>query len=392
MQSQYKNQFLDYYEKHNISPVSQDISNLEKHFERRNALYRQCGIPSLLIKGNSVLEIGPGTGHNALFTNSMKPAKYVLIDGNQKSIDETNNLLSTYFEDTNNCEIIKCNFDDFKSDILFDIVICQGTIPGQNNPHEFLKKLSKFVKPSGILLITCVDHVSVLSETLRKIAAKLILGEQNLAESEKLDILRPFFSNSLKSLKGMSRPIDDWLYDNILQPIVGKLFSIEDAINSLENDFEAYSTSPSFHIDWRWYKDIHGLEKNHNQLMIKDYQKNLHNFLDYRYTFDPLSSKDAIELERICKAIFDISITMQNGKIQKELTLELKNLLEDLSTLTSVFSKETTESVLQFTQAVNDYSKGKPFPLELPLFDPWFGRGQQYISFIKKNNLSQHID
>ena len=30
--------FVDFYNKHDISPVSQDISDLEKHFQRRDSL------------------------------------------------------------------------------------------------------------------------------------------------------------------------------------------------------------------------------------------------------------------------------------------------------------------------------------------------------------------
>ncbi len=216
MDNQYKIAYIDYYGKHNISPVSQDISNLRKHFERRNALYRHCGIPSSFIEGRSVLEVGPGTGHNAIFTNSMKPQKYLLVDGNPKSIQETTKLLSSYFDDISNCEIIKCNFENFTSDLQFDIVLCEGTIPTQKDPIKFLRKLSKFVKPSGILLITCIDHVSILAETLRKVAAKLIIGDEMLDEDEKLNKLRPLFLRSLCTLEGMSRPVDDWIYSLLL--------------------------------------------------------------------------------------------------------------------------------------------------------------------------------
>ena len=389
MDNQYQTAFLDYYGKHNIAPVSQDISNLEKHFERRNALYRHCGIPSSFIEGRSVLEVGPGAGHNAIFTNAMKPQKYLLVDGNPKSIQETTRLLNSYFSDLSNCKIIKCSFDNFISDEHFDIVLCEGVIPGQNDPIGFLSKVSKFVKPLGVLLITCIDHVSILAESLRKIAARLIIGGEMFNEAEKLNKLRPFFLRSLRTLGGMSRPVDDWVYDNVLKPHAGKSLSIEAAIRCLESEFDAYYVSPHFCIDWRWYKDIYGSQQQYNELVIDSYRKNIHNLLDYRYVFDPVEPAIIVNLECLSQAIFEISIRMQNGEIDKGIVSELKHLLNDLYILTRKFSVGTTESIQQFINAIDKFLLDKPFPCELAIFEPWFGRGQQYISFIRKD-VSDH--
>ena len=65
--------FVGFYESNNISPVSQDISDLNKHFQRRNSLFRSLGILPSLVKGIKVLEFGPGSGHNALYTASLFP-------------------------------------------------------------------------------------------------------------------------------------------------------------------------------------------------------------------------------------------------------------------------------------------------------------------------------
>ena len=72
--------YIDFYKKHNIAPVSQDISNLEKHFARREALYRSLGLLPAYFRGKALLEFGPGCGHNALFTKSLTPGKYILVD------------------------------------------------------------------------------------------------------------------------------------------------------------------------------------------------------------------------------------------------------------------------------------------------------------------------
>ena len=55
-----KNDFLEFYGAHNISPVRQDINNLDMHYKRREKLYRQCGIPTIAFRDRNILEIGPG--------------------------------------------------------------------------------------------------------------------------------------------------------------------------------------------------------------------------------------------------------------------------------------------------------------------------------------------
>ena len=67
---------LEFYEENNISPVRQDITNLERHIQRRSSLYEQLGLPSLLFRDKKILEVGPGSGHNSLYVASCMPNKY----------------------------------------------------------------------------------------------------------------------------------------------------------------------------------------------------------------------------------------------------------------------------------------------------------------------------
>lgn len=132
--------FIDYYTENKISPVSQDISDIDRHFERRSALYRLCGLPPMSITGKRVLELGPGTGHNALFTNSLSPDEYVLVDGNVTSIQETTDLLKKHFKDITNCKIVHSDIELFFSDEKFDVVFCEDVIPFQKKSKTFFTK------------------------------------------------------------------------------------------------------------------------------------------------------------------------------------------------------------------------------------------------------------
>ena len=57
-----KNDFIEYYDEYQISPVKQDISDIDIHYKRREKLYRQCGIPMLAFRNAEILEVGPGGG------------------------------------------------------------------------------------------------------------------------------------------------------------------------------------------------------------------------------------------------------------------------------------------------------------------------------------------
>ena len=62
---------LEFYRRHQISPVRQDIRDLGAHFGRRTALYRHLGILPAFLRGRTVLEVGPGSGFNSLHTASL---------------------------------------------------------------------------------------------------------------------------------------------------------------------------------------------------------------------------------------------------------------------------------------------------------------------------------
>lgn len=61
-----RNKWLEYYAEHEISPVRQDLSDINRHFAKREKLYRQLGLPCVIFEGKKILEVGPGSGYNTL--------------------------------------------------------------------------------------------------------------------------------------------------------------------------------------------------------------------------------------------------------------------------------------------------------------------------------------
>src|SRR6266481_6089335 len=87
---------LEFYQRHRISPVRQDIQDLQAHFARRAALYRHLGVLPGFLRGRTVLEFGPGSGFNSLYTASLLPSRYLLVEANPRGIDDIRQLFSDY--------------------------------------------------------------------------------------------------------------------------------------------------------------------------------------------------------------------------------------------------------------------------------------------------------
>ena len=83
---------LEFYLENSISPVHQNIKNIKQHFERRASLYTRLGLNSNYIEKSSIIEIGPGSGHNSLYVSSLNPKKYFLVEPNETGFKEINYL------------------------------------------------------------------------------------------------------------------------------------------------------------------------------------------------------------------------------------------------------------------------------------------------------------
>ena len=172
-----KGSFIEFYGENEISPVRQDISDLNRHFQRREGLYRQLGILPGFFEGRTVLEVGPGSGYNSIYTASLKPRTYHLVEGNPTGVKEMKTLFAEFSQWTNGLVIYPTILEDYKCDILYDFVICEGMLPAMSNPLEMLQLLTKYVKPGGVLIITCIDSISGASENLRNIIGQLLIWD-----------------------------------------------------------------------------------------------------------------------------------------------------------------------------------------------------------------------
>ena len=369
--------FIDFYTKLDVIPTHQDISNLKTHFDRRRGLYIQLGIPPLFIQGRSVLEFGPGTGQNAFFTASLGPADFTLVDGNKRSVEKTTEVLGPCFKRTP-IRILKKDILQYRTKKKFDLVLCEGLIPTQLDPSAFTKHVASFAKPGGVVVITCMDSVSLISEVLRRYLAYYECGPE-VAVEKRIEKLTKFFKPHFEQLPGMSRRHDEWVIDNIIHPWSGPLYSIAEAIETLQGRFIVLGSSPNYMNDWRWYKQIIQQESSSVARAEESYWRNLHSFIDHRFVLPQREVASNKRLLQKADRIFQRIHTMEKTG-RKYPMAELARDLNELNVLIDLPKSRVSLALKEYINALKTYRDSWPRFRE---FSSLWGRGQQYISFIK---------
>lgn len=129
MSEKVENPYVNFYKEHNISPVHQDISVFSQHMKRREKLYRSLGLPPFVFHKETVLEIGPGGGYNALAFFRWG-ATVDFVEPNKKAQDELPVLLGKCDIDPNDWNLFSGLIEDYYPEKLYNIVIAEGFIPG----------------------------------------------------------------------------------------------------------------------------------------------------------------------------------------------------------------------------------------------------------------------
>ena len=247
-----------------------------------------------------------------------------------------------------------------------------------------LKKLSSFVKPGGVMLISFFPPIGGMATYLRRlIGNRIILNKDNF--QNKTNLLDKAFSSHLKNLKSMSRSNKHWIQDSLLNPYICVAHNTPElCLKILNNKFEIYNSVPKFTNDWRWYKSLHGKSKKFNENFISEYHKINHSLIDYRMSGTRRSSKKNNELEKLC---FSFAVkTKKNEKfgvkkykknIEPFLKKIIKNIKKDLPKNVYLSLIEANNLLKKKQIDINDISKMK-------YFSSLFGREQCYLSFIRK--------
>ncbi len=371
--------YLGFYTQNKISPVHQDVGDLDRHYARRDHLYRYLGIPPFAVGGKSVAEFGPGSGYNALYTTSLNPARYLLVDGNPTGLDEARALLGGYFPTAGCHEFVLSRFQDFHTDERFDLVMCEGAIPHQDDPAGITRHIGGVVKPGGVLVITTGDYVGMLPEVLRRLI-RTSLMPPNTPVAEQVAALRPVFEPHLKTLSGMSRPVDDWILDNIVQGWTNPMYPVDRAIRALDGDFLIYGGSPRFLTDGRWYKNIHGAQAQLNERAILQFERFGLSFIDGRLPLFEVDVAVARAVRSWCETVWWAMVDIETKGLDR-----WAEVAESCGRIADALRAAAPETATGLDEARTYFDRpGARDPrTHFDRFLPLFGQGQQYVSFVK---------
>ena len=376
----------EFYEKLGDAYVVQKVNSLEELFNRRKGLFYHLGIPSALLKGKRILELGSGDGFNSLSTLSCEPSQYMYVEANPKVLETSRHLTGTYKKETGvGTDLLFENsrIEDFTTDISFDLIICEAVIPfQQKDPRAIFRKVLSLAGPGAVVVVTCGDAVSSVSDLMRRLMA-LMLMDGRLPLPEQIESIEPFFAEHFRNLPGMTKTVTASLYSTTM-PIFGKLFSIADAIDCAEDVADVFGASPRFCTDWRWYKDLSGRRTGSNDTMREGWRKNVHSFIDYQHIFPARSVEDNMALYKSAQAFFDMVIEYQNSKADGSIA-EAVIILRDIAARIATINAEggiTAQRITDGAAALELMAADHTYH-DCGSFTHFFGRGQQHLSFMK---------
>lgn len=376
---------LSFYKKHKVAPVYQNIPDMLAHFHRRETLYKQLGLSPSSFKDKRLLEIGPGTGQNALFFASQKPQILTLVEPNPTGISKIQETFDPYPDYQEFVEVKNIRIEDFESSQKYDFVFCEGLIGngGLSSPEKLISSIVKHADPLGKIVLTCQDYQGYLSEMLRRLLGlELTRGIKNF--NERVSLLTNVFGSHLKHLRSMTRESSNWVIDNLISlSAIANLVTFYDLVHYLlPLGFEVKGTSPRFIADWTWYKSAAGEKDFFNQSALRSYWANAHSFMDYRSVFAPRDSNINQQLVQLCQCLHKGIRNYEetgNNTYRKAVVDNLEALIilagSDMSGMVSAI-QEVCSWLKQ--PAIN-----ASIIKESREFGSWFGQAQTYVLFEK---------
>lgn len=374
---------LQFYLKNKISPVRQDISDLQRHLDRRESLYQRLGVPGQFIEGRSVLEVGPGSGHNSLYASACLPSKLDLVEPNPVGREGIAELYRHFNLAHTPPRIIAESLETFDQDFEYDIAIAEAWLGSVEHELGLIKKLSAKVKPGGVLILTLQSPVGMLANVLRRLLAyELVFGVVDI--QTQTQILMAAFSAHLSSMQAMSRLHEDWIQDNLLNPaaLTGVLTPAI-LLETLPN-FDVYETYPKIMTDWRWYKELTGENKSLNQVLLECWRNQTHNFFNVHSPASPeaLDGSFNSKLEAESQHLIDYLIDCESRGVKPDKAACLLASKHIFKLLAGV-NHPDAESLSEF---ITIYEQAQIRPEEVSAmksFGKVFGRELVYISLIK---------
>lgn len=374
------NPFLEFYGKHGISPVHQDIDNFRLHMLRREKLYRILGLAPYAFSQKTIIEIGPGGGHNSLaFFNW--GANVVFVEPNPTAQAELRLLLVQHGILNERWELFPVRIEEMAAKGRgYDIVIAEGFLSGINNASEVINKIAELVNPGGVAVVTCVDAISFFFEIVKRIIANRLIQQTDNFE-EQVGILSRAFSSHLKNLEYASRPVEDWVIDLFLNPAgYGELFSIIDCIKVFGNDFELMGSSPSMFTNYSWYKNV---DFDFSNSIVEQFNRKRHSLLLWDMEASERSAELNERLFRVCEAVRNLAGEFESQR-SPSIIQDIIEQLNEVIIITNDLDNRIAVAINEAITLLKEDNLNAEKVANAAEFAAAFGRGQQYVSMVRK--------
>lgn len=305
-----------------------------------------------------------------------------LVEPNKTGIAEMQNLFSAYDIPEDKYTIRAATIEETDIQEQYDIVIAEGFLHSIDNSEEIIRRLSGYVREGGVIVITCMDVFSMFVEQMKRLVCHVLIKDIHEYEAQ-VKWCADFFAGQMKNAKGMSRSVEDWVRDDMLNPAFNneKILSMDKAFEIFENDFSLLGSSQRIFTDYSWYKD---LEYDEKAELLHQYKLKRHNFLFTGLEETILSEEDSKFLEQRISVIrqyareYEVkSADVYLNKVEESLK-EIRPTMQKINQVCAEFVDEVIEILcgLKTGQAMG-FERYKTFYAAV-------GRTQQYLSMVKK--------
>jgi AraC-like DNA-binding protein len=202
----------------------------------------------------------------------------------------------------------------------------------------------------------------------------------------------PAFAPHLRMLTGMSRPPEDWIWDNLLNPAAANMaasheFSIDTCLKVFGATFFFYGSSPVFMQNWGWYKNLPLMPAEYNMAFTSAFRSQRHNLLHYEETSTPdLGASDS--MYQSCR---EFSLIVERRPASAWGAIAHETVRQDLAHVQRVQEIADRCGLRQSAAAIHEFLglfAHDRIPdardiAEMTVFRGAFGRGQQYVSLVR---------
>lgn len=278
--------------------------------------------------------------------------------------------------------IKECTIEEADISEKYDIVIAEGFLHSVDNSDELVRKISGFVKEGGVMVITCMDSLSMFVEQMKRLVCHILIKDISDYE-EQVQKSVMFFEGQMKNAKGMSRSVEDWVRDDMLNPAFNneKILSFEKAFKIFSKEFSLLGSSQRIFTDYSWYKD---LEYDEREEVLHQYKIKRHNFLFTGLKETILSEDDSEFLEKKISEIRTYAREYEKENSNRYLD-EVKEGLSAIRPIMQKIDRICVNFVDDVIEILENLKTGQIVEFEkYESFYTAVGRTQQYLSMVKK--------